>query len=404
MSQLCLLTLSLFFVLGNSKHAEEEKYDYVLETKDEGVIMDTKPMAFLRKSNKTLGTGFVLGTASYKFYTDPSFKIRATAADRYYYFYRDQSKYFIRDENCNFVCLNPCGEILVAPYRLQHYCKYHIEEGDHGLHKIYIASSGATPMYRSLDFDVPGNILRGKLNIKSKDDVSALFTLKKAVKFQKSCPRISMVEQYNLDARPDPSKPDTRCAKLDVIRPINPSKVSVSLPIREEVLLHYNLKIEDRFVSETGDLSGSEGYNTVFTKVYVKPNQFTFVNAQTCKHLCQNKCGRVYMSEMFNSDCKVRVEVTEEKDASYMRFLGNNFYLAYNSTTEALYFSAGARNAITFENAFFPKFKCRVNTNRVGLADDKCVHNSVSHKLVASIPPIFLLLILNYNNTRITIE
>lgn len=392
-----MLRLTIIVLLCASISTQSAKFEYVVDTIDDGMIMDSSPMGFLERSNKTLGAGYVLGINDLNnIYVDDSSRLRATTADKYFYFYKDNSKYYIRDEKCNLICLDPCGEAYPSAYRLQHYCKFKVEKATGIRVKIYIVSSGPILNYRALEFVQADNIVRGRVNIKSLEDVPASFKLKGPLKLQNKCPNISKVRQFNLDAKPEGSIENTRCSRLN-LKAISQNRVLATLPIKQQSMLFYNLKIEEKYVNGKGKLEDSPSEATVFLKQFIKPSVYTFVNSQTCNYLCLNKCGSVYMSPEMNKDCNVALEQADDRNEHYIRFNNNNYYITYNDTTGAPGFSRGGKSKVVLVETTDTKFTCRVNVNSTGPPDDKCAHN-LGNKLIVSLPPLFIFLLLNYNN------
>nr|AHN92163.1 fgf-2 [Agrotis segetum granulovirus] len=364
---------------------------------------DTTPMGFLKRSTKSTGAGYILNVGgSYNIYTDPFTKIRSTTSNNYFYFYRDDGKYYIRDEKCNFVCANPCGEVFVSAYRLQHYCKFKvIQDPATSAFKIYIPSSGSVPTYRALEFLVKDNLLRAKVGIKNEAEVPALFFFKDPVKIQNKCPSISKVQQYNLDAHPDNSVPDNRCAHLNT-RVLAENRITGSLPLKSESVRYFHLMMDSKYINGAGGFSETSGSDTIFQQHYLKPNVFAFRSVQSCSFLCQNKCGFVYVTKKYNDDCMIRVEQSSVSNSFFLRFTENNFFLAYNTTTDTLGHTDRARSRLSFVDATvsLPDECPRLDLDKREERDNKCAL-SLANNIVINIPHMLFLILLNYNATRV---
>ncbi|ACZ63591.1 FGF-2 [Pieris rapae granulovirus Wuhan] len=381
-------------------------YEYTVDNKNYTVhLMDgttlnntLSPMEYLLQTNKTYGLGFSVGLDrnNINLYSDPSsFSVRSTPANFTYYFFRDKSKYFIRDHQCNFLCVNPCGESFMSPIRFQHYCKFNIIKNLNNKYSVYASSKSVSITHRILEFDNVENKLRARIVKNANESMMETippFQLKNGpILYRGKCVPINKVEQKNLDTT------EERCKLNDIVKSTAPTNVDVY--VKKDNVKFYKLRLENdqNTAFENGD---------VFVKNVLQPNVYSLRNVKTCKYVCQNyDCG-VYMSDENSNECKIRVEQNEDRNSFFIRFLHNNYYLSYNASVDTMSFSHNTKTRIEFVEAEYKKkLNCKkfeFNANKS--PTNKCT-KSLGSTLSINLPHLFFFLMLNFTrNTDDIIE
>lgn len=361
-------------------------------------LMAAQALAIAPKSSLVFGEGYEIvfnrDTPVYPKNLDQNSMIKSISKyeNHTFYLYHDRKseKFYVRDESCRFLCLNPCGVAYMSNVIVKHYCKFKIEEKS-GLYRLYIPSSGASlkkVTYRYLSFDVSRNVVNGVLNLHNPDLVPYEVKMENKKTNQTGCTKIGKMVALNFDA-----KESSRCS-LPKVSEMTPAEITKDIQVVSSVRYFYHLKLPDGYVTSSASLNPMMGDYSRFHKEMVNTNAYVFRNTDTCDYLCMNKCGVVYMSLIYNTDCKLRIQETTAVGNVYLKFERHHYYLSVDSqgflsnSTHPTYRNQVQLQMTEMDNTQAYDKKCGViRTDTSSETDDSCVNvaNRIGRSLLSTL-------------------
>ncbi|AJK91781.1 fgf-2 [Spodoptera frugiperda granulovirus] len=377
------------------------------------MVVMAKAEELLPNSSITFGPGYTLvynrDTPVYPRSSEQNAQIVSTSKyeNHTWYFYHEpkSNKYFVRDETCRFMCLNPCGLAFMSNVLVKHYCKFRIEKYT-DMYRLYIPSSNSstkTTNYRHLVFDSKFNIVRGELNVHPLTSVPYSFIMERTLTNQSGCTKIGKLVAINLDAHES-----TRCT-LPKVREMAPVDVTKEIQVVTNNRYFYHLKLNGGYVTSNAGLNGMMGDYSRFHKEMINTNTYVFRSTDNCNYLCMNKCGVVYMSLKYNTDCKIRVVPTTAANNVYLRFERHHYYLAedakgvLSNSTEPTYRSQVQLEMTDLDDVHGYDKKCSIiKTDSAADNDDACMN--VANRLGRSmLPTLFVYFVMKNGGGRLVL-